>query len=360
MTGAVVESTGTASARRDVVTAVLGAWLIVGLFLDGYMHNTRGDQLESFFTPWHGVLYAGFAASALWIAAPMRHTRGTVRERLAALPTGYAAGAVGVLVFAIGGIADSVWHSVLGVEVDLEALLSPPHLVLFAGAMLILTTPVRAAWTSLEDAPSLRRFAPALASVTLATLLVGFFFMYASGLFDFHGTAAFARIFEPGGRLVEHAFLEEILNGFGAVARVVTTVILIIPTLLLVRRWTPPAGTFTVLFAAYAVFMFVLQDFRQPGVLAAAPLAGVVADVLVARLRPTVDRPHATRVFAATVPAVMWLAHFALLAVTGDLGWPFTLWGGVVLFCSATGYALSLLVVPPAPPDRPTATSVTR
>lgn len=66
------------------------------------------------------------------------------QRRSWALPDGYAAGALGVFVFGVGGIADSLWHTFFGVEVDLEALLSPAHLLLFAGATLILTTPVRA------------------------------------------------------------------------------------------------------------------------------------------------------------------------------------------------------------------------
>lgn len=344
---------GGGAAKRDGVTAVLGAWLIVGLFLDGYMHNTQGDQLESFFTPWHGVLYSGFVAAAVWIALPMRGAAGPVRERLAALPRGYAAGAVGALIFAVGGMGDTVWHSLLGIEVDLEALLSPPHLVLFVGAALMLTTPARAAWARHEDAPTLRTFAPALASVTLTTLLVGFFFMYSSGLFDFHATAAFAGAFAPGGLLAETPFLWDVLSGHGVVARLLTTVILMLPALLLVVRWQTPAGTFTILFAAFALFMWVLEDFRLPAVVAAGIVAGIAADVLVARLRPSGERRGALRVFAASVPAVLWLAHFGLLAVAGELGWPVTMWGGVVLFAAGTGYVLSLLAAPPAVPQTP-------
>lgn len=334
---------------RDGVTAALGGWLMVGLLLDGYIHNTRGGQLESFFTPWHALLYSGFVACAVWIVLPARGIGGPVRQRLAALPGGYAAGAVGALIFAIGGITDSVWHSLLGVEVDLEALLSPPHLVLFLGAMLMLTTPARAAWHRSGQAPRLREFAPALASVTLATLLVGFFFMYASGLYDFHATAGFVGVFQDGGELADNAFLQEVLSGFGVIARLFTTVILMVPVLLIVRRWAAPRGTFTALFGTYSAFMLVLGDFRLPEMLAAGLFTGLVADVMASRLRPSVDRPGAVRMFAAGVPAVLWTAHFALLAATGNLGWPFALWGGMVLFAAGTGYALSLLAVPPQP-----------
>jgi hypothetical protein len=55
-----------ASARTNAVTAALAVWFTVGLFLDAYAHaNLPG--LGTFFTPWHAVLYSGFAATADWV-----------------------------------------------------------------------------------------------------------------------------------------------------------------------------------------------------------------------------------------------------------------------------------------------------
>lgn len=349
MATATIETT-TRTGTRDGVTAMLSGWLMLGLLVDGYMHNARGEQLESFFTPWHGLLYSGFLATAVWILWPLQAARGPVRDRVATLDPGYALGAVGAVVFAVGGFADAVWHSMFGIEVDLEALLSPPHLVLLAGAMLVVTTPARAAWLRRDDdAPGLRAFAPALASVTLATLLAAFFLMYVSGLFDFHATADFVAAFAPGGVLVEQPFLQEVLTAFGVAARLLTTVLLVVPVLLLVRRWVLPMGSLTILCTAYAVFMLVLGEFRLPEMVAAGVVAGVVGDVLIARTGPGPDRVGAVRVLATTVPAVLWGAHFVLLAVAGNLGWPFLLWGGTVLLAAGTGYGLSLLAVPPEP-----------
>lgn len=348
--GTTVTSEAVPSARsRDVVTAVLGAWLIVGLFLDGYMHNTRGDALESFVTPWHAVLYSGFLAVAVWIMWPIRQGDASdLWSRIKALPEGYALGAIGVLIFAVGGLADAVWHGVFGIEVGLEALLSAPHLVLLTGAMLIVTTPVRAAWHRGHEAPDARDFAPALVSLLLATSLVGFFFMYLSGLYDFHATANFAGLFDSGGEFEQLPFLWEVLAGLGVAARLITTVILMVPVLLLLRRWTPPAGTFSVFFGLYGIFMLVLDEFRMPEMVVAMLLAGITADVITAKMSGTSEqRRVALRLLAAVVPAVLWSAHFAVLAVTDNLGWPFALWGGVVLFSAGTGYVLSLLAVPP-------------
>lgn len=58
-------------------------------------------------------------ATAVWMVHPAGAASGSLRERLSALPDGSAAGALGAIVFGVGGVADSVWDSVLGIEVDL-------------------------------------------------------------------------------------------------------------------------------------------------------------------------------------------------------------------------------------------------
>lgn len=349
MTTTAVSPSLTPPRERDGLTVLFGLWLMIGLFIDGYVHNTRGDQLESFLTPWHGALYSGFVASALWIAWPALTAQGTWGQRVAELPRGYALGLLGAVIFAVGGVADSVWHTLLGIEVDLEALVSPPHLVLFVGAMLILTTPVRAAWGRTGVDRTLVRFLPALASVTLSALLAGFFFMYASGLYDFHAMRSF-QVFAST-EFASNPFLLEVLASFGILARLVTTVMVMVPAILLLRRWHPPRGSFTILFATFGLFMLVLDEFRKPELLLAAVVAGIVADVVARRIPRDSGRRAGVYGFATFVPAVLWLAHFATLAATGELGWPFVLWGGVVMFAAGVGLVLALLAFPPPVPE---------
>src|SRR5919201_252849 len=89
---------------------------------------------------------------------------------------GHRPGLVGAVVFFVSGIGDGIWHTVFGIERGLEAALSPTHVGLFLGALLMFTTPLRAAWSSnrLGPAPSARAPLPALLSLTAATLLVCF------------------------------------------------------------------------------------------------------------------------------------------------------------------------------------------
>lgn len=127
------------SPRQDAVSVVAGAWLVAALFSDGWAHHNV-PELEGFFTPWHGALYAGLVANAGWLVFLGRQGRWRWYQFL---PVGYGWGAIGLGVFAIGGVADMAWHLTFGVEAGIDALLSPSHLVLLSGGMLILTGPLR-------------------------------------------------------------------------------------------------------------------------------------------------------------------------------------------------------------------------
>jgi hypothetical protein len=85
-------------------------WLMVGVTLDGWVHN-HIPALETFFTPWHGVLYSGYLAIAVFLLAALvrNHARGY--SWLQALPMGYDLSLLGVGIFAIAGGLDLLWHT---------------------------------------------------------------------------------------------------------------------------------------------------------------------------------------------------------------------------------------------------------
>ncbi len=62
------------SAFRDGAVALAGLALIGGLYLDGWAHIHR-PGLETFFTPWHGVLYSGFLLLAAALVMPVLRGR---------------------------------------------------------------------------------------------------------------------------------------------------------------------------------------------------------------------------------------------------------------------------------------------
>ena len=133
--------------------------MLTGLYLDVWAHRTLG-VVETFFTVWHAMFYSGFFATGAWLAGSiMRLTRHAGARKLI-IPFGYNTAVIGFAVFGAGGVFDWLWHTIRGIEQNLTALMSPPHLTLMVGGVLILSAPFRAAWLSLEDrTPSHNTFA---------------------------------------------------------------------------------------------------------------------------------------------------------------------------------------------------------
>ena len=332
-------ASGTAplSYRDQLLVVLFGLWMVIGLFVDGWAHDN--NKPETFFTPWHGILYSGFAAAAAYSLDIVRRRRVPGRPLREALPVGHGVSLVALAVFAAGGVGDLVWHELLGIEVGVEALLSPTHLVLLAAGLVALGAPVRLAWaTSDRDPGTLRRFLPVVLSVTLAVALVGFFLLYLS---PFVNDAAGSRFARAPGQVHEHpssdaAELQQML-GIGSI--LMTTVLFSVPILAILRRWRPPAGTFT-LMLGLVTFLFVgLDEFAQAPLVLTGVLAGAAADVLVSRIP--------TWAVAAAATVVMWLSYFALYGLTeGGVAWTAELWAGSVFLAGLIALALGALVAP--------------
>ena len=331
---------------EDMVTAALCAWVVTGMVLDAWAHQNV-SRLETFFTPWHAVLYSGFAAVAAWMVSRALAARGS-RPLRAGVPVGYGLGLVGVAIFFLSGIGDGIWHTIFGIERGLEAALSPTHVGLFLGALLIFTTPLRAAWSSnrLGPAPSLRTLLPTLLALTFTTLLVSFLFFYLSA---FRHPLAAQPLAGAADRLAGSLPVAAYAQELGVTSVLATNLLLIAPVLLLLRRWHPPFGSATLLFTAVAFGTAVTEELAFGEVVIAALVGGLVADSLIARLAREPDRTRAHRLAATVVPLALWGAYFLLLELRHGIAWPAELWTGSILFASLSGFALSLLMLPSTP-----------
>jgi hypothetical protein len=202
-----VERTAAASRAVSAVRARGGAlrwlmlatsaWLVGGIYLDGWAHNH--GKVDSFFTPWHAVLYSGYAASAAVLVASVR-----LEARRLRAPRGYGLAVLGVVIFGLAGALDMLWHIVFGVEVNVSALLSPTHLLLATGATLIVLGPLRAAWLADEDRSTLvagratrhAMWVPVLGSATFAYAVLTFMTQFAQPLIWPEASADFSRVID--------------------------------------------------------------------------------------------------------------------------------------------------------------------
>ena len=324
--------------RESAAIAIFGLWMVSGLFLDGWSHNQ--NKPETFFTPWHGVLYSGFGAAVLWFAWDGRRTRRAGGEP--APPAGGWLTGFGMAVFIAGALGDFGWHAAFGVEADIAALLSPTHQLLMTGGVIMVSGPVRAAWASREPrAQSLSQFWPIMVSTALAIAVVCFFLMYLSP-YRANNTEQPRSIGPDFDFLLEQAQIHLI----GAV--LVTTALFIGGLLLLVRRWQPPFGTFTVMFGGIALGMSGLDTFERLPLGLCGLVGGVVADVLVTSLRPGPDDVRAARLVAGVVPVALWLPYFVVFKAAYDLPWNVHMWTGTVFLAAMGGLLVSVLAYPPA------------
>jgi hypothetical protein len=251
-----------------------------------------------------------------------------------ALPAGYGLSLLGVLVFALGGVGDMIWHILFGIEAGLEALLSPTHLLLALGWVLIVGGPLRAAWQrSNEPVESWTAALPKFFSLAFTLSAFTFFTVYAN---------PFAHTFAAPGR---HAGQGELIQALGAVGVLVQPALLMGLVLLALQRWTLPRGALTLIITLNTALMSVMHD--QYLLIVVAALAGVLADLLYHRLQPSAARPIALRVFAFTVPTILYALYFLALLLTVGIWWSIHLWAGAIVLAGIVGLLLSYLVVPP-------------
>ena len=311
--------------RRQAITVAAGAWLVLGIFIDGWAHFTR-PGLETFFTPWHAVLYSGAAALFGWLLLP---TAGVgTRDRVWAM----AAAAI----FTAGGLGDLLWHGIFGIETGLSALVSPTHLLLLLGGLIGVTAPVR---ERRDQPPSgFRATVPVLGAVTLAAALAGFFLLYVSPFATDAPTLALSAIPEgaPGHEEAEAPAVT------GLAGYLVTTVLVVLPLLVLGVRRLLPFGAVTALVTTIALLSSGVAEFDQPAAPAAALVAGLVADSIV-RAGRVLGESAQVLLIGAVVPFTLWPAQLGALALTTGVRWPAELVVGVVVLSVMLGTALGLV-----------------
>lgn len=176
--------------------------------------------------------------------------------------------------------------------------------------MLALTGPFRAARQRTEPPASLAAFLPALLSIMLATGVAVFFTMYASP-FGRTPPAGF-----PSTRTDIHdlsqptaAAFAQLRDIWGVTGILFTTVLLLVPVLLLVSRWL-------------------------------LAMAGIAAGIVAELLAPSRTPRPAT---AAATAAALWLAYFAIFQLAYGVGWSAELWLGSVVLAALVAATLTLI-----------------
>ena len=314
--------------NEEFVGMLFGLWTIIGLFLDGWAHSHQ--KPESFFSPWHGVLYSGFTAASLWAGWIAWRRRRPARSLLETMPPGHLASLVGFGLFGVGAVGDLIWHEIFGIEANVEALLSPTHLMLLVGGAIALSAPLRTMVRSSATVVSGREFLPALLSLTLLTAVGAFFLGYLSPF----GTTA---VGFPNATTHTHD-LSQITPAIGAELRenwalgsiFLTTVVFVVPALFVRRRWKTAPGTFLFLYTFLLLLQVGLGEFKQWPLIAIGLVVGGIVDASIQREEPA-------WLLGALVPISAWSTYFLVFELQKGVEWSPELWAGVTLMAGLIG-----------------------
>ena len=313
-----------ALSARDVdrVFVVLSGWLMTGVFSDAWAHISHLP--DSFWTPWHGVLYSGLLACGAFLFV-MRYQRHGV------LAEGYDLSLIGFGLGAVGGVADAIWHTVFGIEFDIDAAVSPSHLVIAGAILLVVTGPARVAWRR-------RAFGlPAALSTLYGFSIVTVIADYAN---------PFARVFGTGAAPASHD-VGQLMQGEALFAFIAYAALLAGFALLATRAGASPGWLALIVGGNMAAMTLVngpLHPEAVPAFLAVSAISGAIAVALALWLRPTRTSPNGTRAFASALPASASATYAVAVIAMGQTWWTATFWCGLVAVAGLTGLLLAALL----------------
>lgn len=302
-----------------------------------------GNLTGDFLSGWHLVLYGGVASVGVWIAMGALRRGPTF---VGSVPTT----TLGFLTLSVGGAVDALWHQVYGTEAAVEALVSPPHLVVFAGLMCLLTSPLVLLWTRpvrrLGVVASIAAMVSVVSAVLVTSLFTGFLSPMASGL-----------SLQPG--YVEPLVGESLqdydqVRGLGIAVWTVVVVVGAFTILLTRFRITPGLCLVGLTLLGVPGVALSSSDPLSSGnsmpLLYGFAAAGVVLEIGVLILgRPTLGRASASIVGALT-GAALWGFTFLFLHLDHRLGWKEALGGGTITLSALVGAAVAALVTLQARP----------
>jgi hypothetical protein len=323
--------------RFDWMMIAVCTWLVLGGYSDAWAHN-HVPSLETFFTPWHGVLYAGLLATIIFLVGTYIRNRRRGYSWDNALPPGYGLSFIGVLFFAIGGVGDLIWHTLFGIELNIDGALSPTHLLLTSSLVLIVSGPYRAAWhrSNSELKQNLLQSLPMLLSLTYILSIITLIAQIAHPFVNLWPSFAQQDPFT--------------IQALAVVSILLQTILLMSLVLLTIRRWRLPFGSFILMLTLNITLLSFMQDTYV--LIIVAVLAGLFADALYVLLKPSVTRPADLRLFAFIMPVVLYLLYFLTLKLTTGVNWTIHLWLGTTFVAGIASFLLTFLLVPPEIPEK--------
>lgn len=325
--------------------AIAALWLSGGIFIDDWHHFH--STVETFFEPAHGLLYAGLLAAYVFTGIAALYGRRSGYPWRHALPAGYDVTVAGLIVTLVGGVLDMIKHTLWGFEQAYNALMSPTHLMIGAGAFLIIAGAIRSALVRTMPPRSLAAQLPLLLCAASMMELIhwGTQFIFQSEAEGFYAPITW---YSTQHWTLTLLTLQYEKQAVGLVAVILQSMLITGFFMYLARRIRLSFGAITTLFVVGNIFIAAAQlNFAAQflTVIAAALIAGLVADAF--RLDPNRQTTYRWYLAGFCVPAAYWTVMLVLLGMTmGGIWWSPDVISGSVLFAGIAGLAVSALSGP--------------
>lgn len=306
---------------------------IGGLYLDGWSHQHIFDQIDSFFNPWHGVLYGGYTLSALALVAWAFARKAKNESWVEAIPAGHKLSLIGVAIFSVGGLGDMLWHILFGFEQGIEGLISPSHLVLALGMALMFSGGMRHWFLTHDKKDHHSLFASLPLLLSMLAIFAQWSFLVQYGRF----TDLVASGIAPTDPEVIHYVQSVSVLGVLLFSAMLSGLFMFTH-----RRTHLPFGSVTIVLVLQ-VFMLGLMRYGVE-LTGAALIAGLVGDVM---LSSSIRQKASLLYFTFALPAVFYTAVFVTLHAQAGIWWSLHMWSGVPVLAGISGYMAGLLASQP-------------
>lgn len=321
----------------NFIASILNVWLMGGLFLDGWAHE-HIKQINTFFTPWHGLYYLGFflVSFNILLFTFLKFTK--TRNIKTAYPPNYGSAFLGIIIFSLSGIGDVIWHGFYGFEVSIEALVSPTHLGLYLGMFLIFIAPFASLLQEKTDDKSIKYKISLILSTAIIFSYMTFLTQYANPLispfaFNTHRTS--------------YKFYHE---SIGLVSLFFHMTFLIAPVLMAVAYKKLPLGSISAIIMLNAIGMTAIHDHRD--FLISAFLAGLVGDFILYWIKPSFKNQLGFQLFSFLIPAIYTGFYFLVGIFSRGIWWIPQLWIGAIFMTGFFGWLISVLLLFPTKRDQ--------
>jgi len=347
----------------DPIVLLLGLWCLAGLLIDAFAH-IAGSVDDTFFTPWHAVWYSGSAAYGAYIVyaiVPEGGMRQLVSEpfkTVNGIESHHKPGVYGIVVFAVSGFGDLIWHETLGVEENTDILLSPTHIGLFVGLIMSVTAPVWSAWAKASSGRNGLRSQALIvfglgAAWTVSLLMIRYANLWIAPLQNycyspvnsFCGNPSYNTALEIG---LQSLFLQAALTS--------------VVVALFLKRWRPERGAMFLLFMFHAVGVWVYSEFdarllwmgvtlallAEIGMLAYKKIGAHVYISLVAASQVVVLLVFSLAEAARLTNTRYWIEGVNIHVI--PFGWSVHSTFGAIVVCALIGWITSVVAMSPAVP----------